>query len=309
MTTGRRAVLMGSPDFFSIRGGANPHTRTTLGFRKRVSRDLAVRQWNAFAEILIDHRVLVFVVPPDPAWPGLVYPANAGALIPLEETLPVAEKRLVLSNLIASREGEKQVYRTVLTRLGFSPAEISTRFEGEADFFPVGDDLYLFTYGAIERQRFVPRLGLPPWRRRYGFRTEREALRDLTPLVDGREILALELRDEAYYHGDTCLAAFGPGRSSVLAWLDALTPPSRAALVGRLGERVLPLSAEDAALYAANCFRLGNDGAERLFLPSGISGRLEGELRDRGVEPVTVDVTEFWRKGGGSVKCMIGDLG
>lgn len=309
MASGRRAVLMGSPEYFSIRGGANPHTRTALGFRKRVSRDLAVRQWNAFATVLVEHGVAVFVVPADPALPGLVYPANAGALIPLEARLPVATKRLVLSNLIASREGEKGIYRTVLSRLGFSPVEISSRFEGEADFFPVGEDLYLFTHGAIERQRFVPRLGLPPWRRRYGFRTERAAVRELAPLVGPREVIKLELRDEAYYHGDTCLAAFGAGRCSVLAWLEALTPPSRAALVERLGERVLPLSAEDAALYAANCFRLGEDGAERLFLPSGVSARLQGELRDRGVEPVLVDVTEFWRKGGGSVKCMIGDLG
>jgi hypothetical protein len=32
-------------------------------------------------------------------------------------------------------------------------------------------------------------------------------------------------------------------------------------------------------------------------------------VRDRGVTPITVDVSEFLKKGGGSVKCMIGDLG
>jgi N-dimethylarginine dimethylaminohydrolase len=32
-------------------------------------------------------------------------------------------------------------------------------------------------------------------------------------------------------------------------------------------------------------------------------------VRERGVEPVVVDVSEFLKKGGGSVKCMIGDLG
>jgi len=31
--------------------------------------------------------------------------------------------------------------------------------------------------------------------------------------------------------------------------------------------------------------------------------------RDRGVTPLTADVSEFLEKGGGSVKCMIGDLG
>jgi hypothetical protein len=32
-------------------------------------------------------------------------------------------------------------------------------------------------------------------------------------------------------------------------------------------------------------------------------------VRERGVEPVLVDVSEFLAKGGGSVKCMILDLG
>jgi hypothetical protein len=32
-------------------------------------------------------------------------------------------------------------------------------------------------------------------------------------------------------------------------------------------------------------------------------------VRDRGVHALTVDVSEFLKKGGGSVKCMIGDLG
>ena len=32
-------------------------------------------------------------------------------------------------------------------------------------------------------------------------------------------------------------------------------------------------------------------------------------MRERGVTPLTVDVSEFLKKGGGSVKCMIGDLG
>jgi hypothetical protein len=32
-------------------------------------------------------------------------------------------------------------------------------------------------------------------------------------------------------------------------------------------------------------------------------------VRERGVEPVVIDVSEFLRKGGGAVKCMIGDLG
>ncbi len=305
----RRAVLMGAPDFFSVRGGANPHTRTVWGFRKHVRRDLAVEQWHTFARRLNEAGVTVFVVPPDSHWPGLVYPANAGALIPLEPSLSWAAKRFALSNLIRTRAGEKAIYREVLSRIGLPLVEVKSRFEGEADFFPVGDDLFLFTYGALERQRFVPRWGIPPYERRYGFRSERAALKEISALVPDREVLPLELRLEAFYHGDTCLAAFGANRGMVLAYLEALTPDSQRRLRERLGDRLLPLTEADAVLYAANCFRLSCDGRELLFLPQGVSSGLLRELRERAVEPVTVDVSEFWKKGGGSVKCMIGDLG
>ena len=44
-------------------------------------------------------------------------------------------------------------------------------------------------------------------------------------------------------------------------------------------------------------------------MPDGVSERLLAQVRERGVTPIPVDVSEFLKKGGGSVKCMIGDLG
>ena len=40
---------------------------------------------------------------------------------------------------------------------------------------------------------------------------------------------------------------------------------------------------------------------------AGASGSLCGQIRERGVEPVLIDVSEFLAKGGGSIKCMILD--
>jgi N-dimethylarginine dimethylaminohydrolase len=37
-------------------------------------------------------------------------------------------------------------------------------------------------------------------------------------------------------------------------------------------------------------------------MPEGISERLESSVRERGVRVLTVDVSEFKKKGGGSVK-------
>ena len=41
----------------------------------------------------------------------------------------------------------------------------------------------------------------------------------------------------------------------------------------------------------------------------GVSELLLDRVRERGVTPLPIDVSEFLKKGGGSVKCMIGDLG
>lgn len=303
-----RVVLMGDPMYFSIRGGANPHTRTIWGRRKTVDRATAINQWCAFARLLSQFGVRVLVVPPNPTWTGLVYPANAGFLFPLDALAPAPTKTFYLANLLPSRSGEQPIYEQFLQHCGFHTAHLQARFEGEADFFPVGDR-YFFTYGRVEAQRFRFRLGLPPYERIYGFRSEIGVLTELQQVATGIEIVSLELRDEAYYHGDTTLCAFGPGRRFVLAYLDALMPEARVRLQALLKEEVISLSAADAALYAANSFALEKDGSHYLFMPAGVSEYLRAHVRERGVEPVVIEVSEFLRKGGGAVKCMIGDLG
>jgi len=303
-----RVVLMGDPTYFSIRGGANPHTRTAWGRRKTVDRAQAIAQWHAFAQLLCRYDVRVFVVPPDPQWPGLVYPANAGFLFPLDTAVTIHEKTFSLANLLPSRAGERPIYEQFLTRCGFCTARLQTRFEGEADFFPVGER-YLFTYGRVETQRFRFRWGMPPYERVYGFRSEIGALAELHSVAVGQEIVPLELRDEAYYHGDTTLCAFGPRRRCLLAYVEALMPAAVERLQALLKDDLIPLRAEDAALYAANSFTLMRNGEYFLFMPAGVSETLQAQIRERGVEPITIDVSEFLRKGGGAVKCMIGDLG
>ena len=251
----RRAVLMGDPSHFSVRGGANPHTRTRFGLRRRVDRAVAIRQWRRLRDTLLDLGVRVLVVPPDAAQPGLVYPANAGFLTDLDAEKPLSEKRFFLANLLPTRAGEKTHYERVLAKAGFRVDCIDLRYrmEGEADFFPAGD-LYLLTYGRIERQRFVPAFDWPPWKRVYGFRTDAAVGKVLQEIVPDREILTIELLLEAYYHGDTTLCAFGPGRQHLLVYPQALQPDGWDRLREIFGERVLELEEHDALRYAANSF-------------------------------------------------------
>lgn len=310
MSAWRRTVLMGDPSHFSVKGGANPHTRTRWGRRRRVDRASAIAQWKRLRATLEDLGVRVLVVPPDPAQPGLVYPANAGFMTAVDAERPLAEKVFYLSNLLPTRAGERAHYESVLAAERVRTARIDDvfRFEGEADFFPVGER-YLLTHGRLEKQRFVPALALPPWRRVYGFRTDARVSGILAPIVKPTSVLSLELVLESYYHGDTALCAFGPKREHLLVYRRALSARSWQIVRDGFGERAIELEDADAERYAANSFTLTQGGESVLVLPAGVSERLLGEIRERGVRPLTVDVSEFLKKGGGSVKCMIGDLG
>jgi N-dimethylarginine dimethylaminohydrolase len=247
------------------------------------------------------------VIEPHQGMSGLVYPANAGFLYPLAGQ-PDDAKVFYLAHLLPTRVREREVYRPFLEAMGYRCVEIASRFEGEADFFPAGRFM-LFTHGRVERQRFVPRLGIPPWRRVYGFRSESSAAEELGRIVRDFPIFPLELCLEAHYHGDTVLCSFGARREFLLAYMEGLTPPSRERLRAEFGGNLIELAQSDAALYAANSFQIDCAGRLYLFMPEGVSGALLAQVRERGVEPVLVDVSEFLAKGGGSVKCMILDLG
>jgi N-dimethylarginine dimethylaminohydrolase len=295
----KHAILMGDPSHFSVVGGANPHTRDRYGRRKTVDRALAIQQWKRMRDRLQEQGFHVEVIPPDPKFPGLVYPANFGFR---------HGDHYVLSNLTPTRRGEQPAYRKALEGLGLRCATIRSSFEGEADLFPAGGRL-LFTHGTIEKQRFVFRFGWPPYKRVYGFRSDPIALAEIAALEPfARPVEKLRLVDERYYHGDTCLCSFGPGRRELLAYLPVLAPEAVARL-RELFPDLVEIDDADAAIYAANSFAFERNGEHFLLVPEGISARLESRIQERGVRVLKADVSEFHKKGGGSVKCMIGDLG
>jgi N-dimethylarginine dimethylaminohydrolase len=296
----KHVVLMGDPSHFSVVGGANPHTRDNYGRRKSVDRALAIAQWGRMRDLLRELGVQVEVVPANAAHPGLVYPANAGFR---------HGDVFVLSNLTPTRADEQPIYRAIVESLGLRCVTIQARFEGEADLFPAGDVL-LFSHGRIRRQRFVPRLAWPPWKRIYGFRSDPRALGEIEAIAKlGRQVLRVELSDERYYHGDTCLCSFGTGRAFLLAYTRVFHPASAVGLREAFGDRLVEISDSDAAIYAANSFALEAGGESLLVMPQGVSARLADTVRACGARVVEADVSEFHKKGGGSVKCMIGDLG
>lgn len=307
------AVLLGDPARFRIRAGSNPHARGRWGRRKRVDLGRAVEQWEGLRRALEGQGVRVHVVPPAEDQPGLVFPANAGFRF---------GGAVFLSNLNPARAGEREHYERALSSLGLRVSGLPTEraFEGEADFIPVGHPsgdpgrtVYLFTYGRLEQPRWVPAPGWPPYRRVYGFRSDFQALATLQSIVRPLEVLPLELCDERHYHGDTVLCSFGPRREFLLCHFGGLAATAQAVIRQRFGERVIPLSREDGAAFAANSFQVSvtafGERREVLLIPDGASQGLYEQVRQRGVIPFPVDVSEFLEKGGGSVKCMLLDLG
>ena len=155
----------------------------------------------------------------------------------------------------------------------------------------------------------MPALRIPPWRRIYGFRSDERVEPILGRIVQPKPVLRIELVLEAHYHGDTALCAFGPGRRQLLVYPRALAPEGYAMLQDVFKERLLEIGDADAARYAANSFALHQGGDHHLLMPEGVSESLQAQVRERGANPMTIEVSEFLKKGGGSVKCMIGDLG
>lgn len=290
---------MGDPSLFEIKGGPNPHTRTRWGFRKKVNREKALQQWHGLAKELTELGILVFVLPPVPNCPGTVYPANAGFLY---------HGIFYLSNLVPAREGERPHYENFIRKLGFAMRGVPYRFEGEADFFPAGDG-FIFTYGPILAQRFAPRFGWPPWKRIYGFRSSERNLEHLRSVVQPKPVYSIRLVDEAYYHGDTVFCSFGSQRQFLLAYLKKIEPSAASFLREKWKDSLIELSDADGEDFAANSFYVESELGKFLLVPDTASQTLLHQIQARDASPVEVDVSEFMAKGGGSVKCMLCDLG
>jgi N-dimethylarginine dimethylaminohydrolase len=117
----------------------------------------------------------------------------------------------------------------------------------------------------------------------------------------GRPVIGLQLTDPRYYHLDTALCVLDDAADEVVYYPGAFSPGSRAVLA-RLFPDALLASAADAAVLGLNAV---SDG-RHVVLPTAAKG-LSGRLRERGYQPIGVDLSELI-KAGGSVKCCTMEL-
>jgi N-dimethylarginine dimethylaminohydrolase len=307
------AILMTEPDRFAVQGGVNPHTRLEDGRLKTVDMGQAVREWHRFAQQLADKGVEVYVVPYVDGLTGMVFPANAGVVARVNERCPVSQKAFFASEFAAAhRVAERPHFTAFMQKLGFPVGELPPyKFEGEADFFPVGRpgaETFVFTFGELAPTTAVP--GTGEGGRKYGFRSDERLAEVLSERVArGRTVVGARLIDPRYYHGDTCFCA---ADELLLFYPAAVDETSRArvrAAFPAAEGRLLELGDEDAARFVANSFfcRVGNDRI--LFLPRDASDAVTGPLRERGLHLEQTSLTEFLGKGGGGGKCMVFNIG
>jgi N-dimethylarginine dimethylaminohydrolase len=221
-------------------------------------------QWSTLCETYrqLGHRVEV--ITPEPGLPDMVFAANGGLVV---------DGRAIGARFAhAERQAEGPAYLRRLQALGLTCIREAEHVnEGEGDFLPIAGYILAGT----------------------GFRTEPAAHREAEQFF-GKPVLSLHLVDPRYYHLDTALAVLD---DTTIAYLpDAFAPASRDLLRQLFPDAVLA-SAADAAVLGLNAV---SDGYNVVL--SGQADGLIAQLRERGYNPIGVDMSEL-RRAGGSVKC------
>ncbi|MGH4027910.1 dimethylargininase [Actinomycetota bacterium Odt1-20B] len=271
MRTARRATprryLMCSPAHFKVTYSINPW----MDPAKPVDVPLAVAQWEDLRDRYRSLGHTVEELTPRTGLPDMVYAANGATVI--------GGRVLGARFAHAERELEAAAHVEWFRAHGYTDIH-------EPDHINEGEGDFAVTSSYVLAGR--------------GFRASPLSHGEAQEFF-GRPVIGLDLVDPRYYHLDTALAVLDDATDEVMYYPPAFSPGSRAVL-----ERLFPdaLIAEepDAAALGLNAV---SDGLH-VLLPQAALGLFE-PLRERGYEPVGMDLSELL-KGGGSVKCCTQEL-
>jgi N-dimethylarginine dimethylaminohydrolase len=267
----KRTVLMCRPDFFTVNYRINPWMHP----EDPTDTTLAVRQWESLYRVYLDLGFDVRLVDPIEGLPDMVYAANGG---------------FVLDNIAygasfayPERQPEGPAYMEWFAANGFDVKNPQNINEGEGDFLLVGDVILAGT----------------------GFRSATASHSEVARIYD-REVISLELVNPSFYHLDTAIAVLDPdpaaGEPANIAYLpSAFNEAGLAILRERFPDAIL-VNEEDAAVLGLNSF---SDGYNVVI--ASRAKDFERQLRERGYNPIGVDLSELLL-GGGGVKCCTLEL-
>jgi N-dimethylarginine dimethylaminohydrolase len=227
-------------------------------------RALAMQQWETLRRTYLELGHDVQLIDAEPGLPDMVFAANGG--------LVIEGQGLGARFTHTERRAEGPAYLRWLEAAGLKtvtePVHVN---EGEGDFLVVGDLVLAGT----------------------GFRTDPGAHGEVQELF-GIPVVSLQLVDPRFYHLDTALAVLGD--HDVAYYPEAFSPGSRGVLQRLFPDAILA-GEEDATVLGLNAV---SDG-RHVVLPAAARD-LAAQLRERGYEPVGVELSELL-KAGGSVKC------
>jgi N-dimethylarginine dimethylaminohydrolase len=234
-----------------------------------VDNALAMAQWEELRGTyrLLGHRVET--IDPVPGLPDMVFAANSGTVV---------DGRVLGARFrSAERTAEAEYFRSWFVAHGYSSVSMPGAVnEAEGDFAWTGRVLLAGS----------------------GFRTDPAAHAEAQEIL-GVPVVSLRLVDPFYYHLDTALFVLAP--EEIAYYPEAFSPGSR-----RVLERLYPdaviATAADAACLGVNAVSDGRN----VVLPVEASD-LAARLKERGYEPVPVDISEL-RKSGGGPKCCTLEL-
>ncbi|WUT64175.1 amidinotransferase [Streptomyces sp. NBC_00683] len=262
-----RRYLMCAPAHFKVTYSINPWMDPS----KPVDLPLANTQWEDLRDRYRSLGHTVELLTPDPDLPDMVFAANGATVI----------DGRVLGALFAYREryAEAEAHRDWFRANGFTDIHVPDHVnEGEGDFAVTS------SYLLAGR----------------GFRSS-PLSHDEAQEFFGRPVIGLDLVDPRYYHLDTALCVLDDAADEIMYYPAAFSPGSRSVLA-RLFPDALIAEEADAAALGLNAV---SDG-RHVLVPQAAVGLLD-PLRDRGFEPVPMDLGELL-KGGGSVKCCTQEL-
>ncbi|WP_328678530.1 amidinotransferase [Streptomyces sp. NBC_00322] len=262
-----RRYLMCPPAHFKVTYSINPW----MDPAKPVDLPLALAQWEDLRDRYRSLGHTVELLEPQEELPDMVYAANGATVI---------DGRVLGARFAhAEREPEAGAHLDWFRANGFAeihePAHIN---EGEGDFAVTA------SYLLAGR----------------GFRSSPLSHAEAQEFF-GRPVIGLDLVDPRYYHLDTALCVLDDAGDEVMYYPDAFSAGSRSALA-RLFPDALIADEQAAAEFGLNAV---SDG-RHVLLPQSAVGLFE-PLRDRGFEPIGMDLSELL-KGGGSVKCCTQEL-
>lgn len=228
---------------------------------------LAVRQWNDLRTTYLRLGHQVDLIAPLPGLPDMVFAANGG--------LVVDGRALGASFTHVERQAEGPAYLEWFSSAGFrsvhDPVAVN---EGEGDLLAIGDVILAGT----------------------GFRTTAAAHAEVARTF-GREVVTLHLVDPRFYHLDTALTVLD--HETIAYYPGAFSPASQAELRRRYPDAILA-DETDAAVLGLNAV---SDGYNVVLTKHAAD--LAEALRERGFNPIGVDLSELLKAGGGAKCCTL----